>query len=104
MTDNNTPILIDEVSSTDVYVATLELRSVGTSKHMFPSIRFSHHFSEEPDFVPYSYRAIMQIAEKIGAIVEERHIGDSDPTSQDLDELAIRDNARLSGEGDDNLH
>lgn len=72
----HTPYIVDDIEATDVYVATLELRSVGSSPNIFPSIRFSHHFSDEPSLVPYSYQIIMAIAEKLGAVVEERDLSD----------------------------
>lgn len=103
MTDTHTPILIDEINSTDVYVATLELRSVGTSKNMFPVIKFSHHFTQEPEFIPYSYRAVMQIAEKIGAVVEERSLPEVQ-SDADLDAHALAADAALQDGGDDTIH
>lgn len=100
MSDTHTPIMIDEVNSTDVYVATLELRSVGTSKNMFPVIKFSHHFTAQPDFIPYSYRAIMQIAEKIGAVIEERELPEVQ-SDADLDAHAKAADAALQEKEDD---
>jgi hypothetical protein len=84
----HTPYIIDDIESTDVYVATLELRSVGESPNIFPSIRFSHHFSQEPSLVPYSYQIIMAIAEKLGAVMEERDLSEA-AADGDIDE-AIR--------------
>lgn len=103
MTDTHTPIMIDEVHSTDIYVATLELRSVGTSKNLYPVIKFSHHFTSEPEFVPYSYRAVMQIAEKIGAIVETKDAPEVRSES-DINSHVLEMEEVLQGEGDDTIH
>src|SRR5690606_38328520 len=102
------PIVIDEVAETDVYIATLELRSVGTSKNIYPIVRFSHMFSSPPDedSDPYSYRAILQIADKIGALA----VGDSDievgtdADSDDINESIIQLEGALTGREDDTVH
>ena len=106
MTNTHTPQVIDDVAETDVYIGTLEIRSVGTSKNLFPAIKFSHHFKQEPSTVPYSYRAVIQIAEKIGAVVEERILEDVS-TSDNLDDIARQADAALAEQpdgDDDTIH
>lgn len=107
MTDK--PVKVDDVDETTVYVASLELRSVGTSTHIFPKIHWSHIFEEEPDNLPHSYRAIIAIAEKIGAIVhevepdeleEEEELGDAEDVTKALDAIMKKHN----GEGDGTIH
>jgi hypothetical protein len=102
------PIVIDEVAETDVYIATLELRSVGTSKNIYPIVRFSHMFASPPDedSVPYSYRAILQIADKIGAIaVEDSDIDvGTDADSDDINEAILQMEEALKGREDDTVH
>lgn len=100
MTDTHTPKVIDDVHATDIYVATLELRSVGTSKNIFPIVKYSHHFNSEPSTVPYSYQAIMQIAEKIGAVVEQRELGEQTDQAA-LDDTIRQIDASLTSEEDD---
>ena len=102
------PTKVDGVDETTVYVASLELRSVGTSTHIFPKIHWSHIFEEEPDELPHSYRAIIAIAEKIGAIVhvvdpdelEEEELGDEEEVTRALDAIMKKHN----GEGDGTIH
>lgn len=105
MTDK--PIKVDEVDNTTVYVATLELRSVGTSTQIFPQLKWSHIFTEEPDIIPHSYQAVLAIAERIGAIVEEvdldeddEELGDSAEVLSALESIMKAQN----GEGDGTIH
>lgn len=95
------PIVIDDVSPTDVYIASLELRSVGTSVNIFPVVKYSHHFTSEPSEVPYSYRAIMQIAEKLGMlVVDEMEIEEG----QDVNDVIRELDAAAKERGDDPIH
>lgn len=103
MTDK--PIVIDEVAETDVYIATLELRSVGTGKNIYPMVTYSHMFSTPPaeEDVPYSYRAILQIAEMIGAVVTEEEgieVNDGD----DIDTAVRKLEEMMKGKGDGPVH
>lgn len=85
MTDK--PIKVDDVDETTVYVASLELRSVGTREQIFPQLKWSHIFTEEPSTVPHAYQAALAIANKIGAVVYE----------EDLEEDVVED----IGEGEE---
>lgn len=105
--NEHTPLVVDDIAPTDVYIGTLEIRSVGNSKNLFPAIRFSHHFSSQPSEVPYSYRAVIQIAEKIGAIVEERDVDLPSTPSGELDEQVRAADAALvaqTEEDNDTIH
>lgn len=106
MTDK--PIKVDDIDETTVYVASLELRSVGSSKSIFPQLKWSHMFSEEPSTVPYAYQAALAIAEKIGAIVTEEEIDEEVPEELGNEEEVVRAlNSILKaqkGEGDDTIH
>lgn len=104
MTDTHTPIMIDEVHPTDVYVATLELRSVGLSKNLYPVLKFSHHFTSEPEQPPYSYLAMLQIAQKIGATVVDEVDAPVYESDDDLDRAALAAEAVMNGEGNDTIH
>lgn len=96
-------IVVKDFSGTDIYTATLELRSVGSSKNLFPQVKFSHHFEKEPSFVPYSYRAVLQIAEAIGATVVEEDMPDIDE-DVDVDEQIRLADAMLTDRDDDTIH
>lgn len=105
MTDK--PVTVDKVEETEVYIASLELRSVGTSKNIYPQLKWSHMFSEEPDTIPYAYQAALAIAQKIGAVVEEHEVEEVPEDLADESEVvrALESIMRQhKGEGDDSIH
>lgn len=79
MTDKKEVVFIKEINPTEVYTATLEMRSVGMSQNMLPRVLFSHYFDHEPDAdeIPYSYRFVLDLVEAIEA-------GKMMPTAEDL--------------------
>lgn len=80
MTDKKEVVFIKEINPTEVYTATLEMRSVGMSQNMLPRVIFSHYFDHEPDAdeIPYSYRFVLDLVEAIEA-------GKMMPTAKDLE-------------------
>jgi|SRR5690625_1020970 len=106
MTDE--PIVVDDINETDVYVATLELRSVGSSKNIFPKLKWSHMFSEEPSTVPYAFQAVLAIAQRIGAVVQEQDVDEEVPDNlADEGEVVKKLDQILKearNEGNDTLH
>lgn len=92
-----TPIVLDDIAATDVYTATLELRSVGDSQNIFPLVRFSHHFTQEPTTVPYAYQAMMQLAETLGAVMEETDVTPSNDTDGLEDQIRLLDRTMTEG-------
>lgn len=102
------PIVVDSVDEEEVYVASIELRSMGTGKNIYPQLKWSHIFKEEPEIVPYAYQAAIAIAERIGALVEETNLEEDFPEDLEDTNDVVRalENIMQAArdEGDDTIH
>lgn len=84
----------NELPPQDVYTATLELRSVGSSQEIIPSIKWSHILEGDPGerakngLLPHSYMAMAQIMDLINGVMRTVSEAVEDSLPEDPDEAA----------------
>lgn len=93
MTDQK--LLTGDLPKTEVFTATLKLRSVGNSQNIIPELTWSHQLDgnledrADRNQLPYSYMAMVKIANGIKAVMRPLDPMLEEALPEDQDEAAI---------------